>query len=76
MWDGKLIRESTKQGNDKVARNMESAHRTALAQGLVGIREKKTFPPLRSFAKTGLSRGQKLRFRSQHPKRGSGTVLG
>jgi hypothetical protein len=26
MWKGKIIRESTKQGNDKVARNMESAH--------------------------------------------------
>ena len=41
MWQGTLIRESTKQGNDKIARNMESAHRTSLAQGLVGIREKK-----------------------------------
>jgi hypothetical protein len=29
MWDGRLVRESTKQGNDKVARNMESAHRTS-----------------------------------------------
>jgi hypothetical protein len=28
MWDGKMVRESTRQGNDKVARNMESAHRT------------------------------------------------
>ena len=26
-----MIRESTKQGNDKVARNMESAHRARLA---------------------------------------------
>ena len=25
MWNGELIRESTKQGNDKVARSMESA---------------------------------------------------
>ncbi|HEV2116157.1 MAG TPA: site-specific integrase [Terriglobales bacterium] len=41
QWQGLLIRESTKQGNDKIARNMESAHRTSLAQGLVGIREKK-----------------------------------
>jgi len=49
MWQGKLIRESTKQGNDKVARKMESAHRTALAQGLVGIREKKPVPTLREF---------------------------
>jgi integrase len=41
MWQGRLIRESTKQGNDKVARKMEAAHRTRLAEGLVGIREKK-----------------------------------
>src|SRR4029077_14946456 len=42
MWQGKLVRESTKQGNDKVARQMESAHRTSLAKGEVGIREQKT----------------------------------
>jgi integrase len=41
MWNGELIRESTKQGNDKTARKMEAAHRTRLAEGLVGIREKK-----------------------------------
>ena len=49
MWNGELIRESTKQGNDKVARKMEAAHRTSLAQGLVGIREKKPAPVLRDF---------------------------
>src|SRR5207248_2865469 len=41
MWQGELIRESTKQGNDKVARKMEAVHRTRLAEGLVGIREQK-----------------------------------
>jgi len=49
MWSGELIRESTKQGNDKVARKMESAHRTRLAEGLVGIRERKPAPFLRNF---------------------------
>jgi integrase len=44
MWQGKLFRESTKQGSDKIARQMEAAHRTSLAKGEVGIREKK--PPL------------------------------
>ena len=39
MWQGESIRESTKQGNDRKARNMEAAHRAALANGLVGIRE-------------------------------------
>jgi integrase len=49
MWQGKLIRESSKQGNDRVARNMESAHRTSLAKGEVGIREKKAVPTLAEF---------------------------
>jgi hypothetical protein len=31
MWNGESIRESTKQGNDRIARNMEAAHRTSLA---------------------------------------------
>jgi integrase len=49
-WLGKAIRESTKQGNDKVARQMEAAHRTSLAKGEVGIREKKKAPTLADFA--------------------------
>lgn len=51
MWNGELIRESTKQGNDRKARNIESAHRTALANGLVGIREKRAVPALADFLK-------------------------
>src|SRR5712692_1285078 len=51
MWQGSLVRESTKQSNDKVARNMESAHRTSLAKGEVGIREKKAVPTLKEFLK-------------------------
>jgi hypothetical protein len=47
VWNGVLIRESTKQGNDKVARQMEAAHRTSLAKGEVGIREKE---PVLTFA--------------------------
>ena len=51
MWQGKLIRESTKQGNDKIARQMESAHRTSLAKGEVGIRDPKVLPTLNEFCK-------------------------
>jgi integrase len=50
MWKGQLVRESTKQGNDKVARQMEAAHRTSLAKGEVGIRDKKIAPTLADFA--------------------------
>lgn len=49
MWNGELVRESTKQANDRVARQMESAHRTSLAKGEVGLREKKVAPSLSSF---------------------------
>jgi integrase len=51
MWLGRIVRESTKQGNDKVARQMEAAHRTSLAKGEVGIREKKPAPSLADFLK-------------------------
>jgi integrase len=51
MWNGEMIRESTKQGNDRKARNIESAHRAALANGLVGIRERKPAPVLADFLK-------------------------
>jgi len=49
MWQGRLVRESTKQGNGRVARQVESAHRTSLAKGEVGIRERKPSPTLRDF---------------------------
>jgi hypothetical protein len=49
-WHGELIRESTKQGNPRVARQMEAAHKTSLAKGEVGIREKKPALTVREFA--------------------------
>ena len=51
QWNGKLVRESTKQGNDKVARQMEAAHRTSLAKGEVGIRDKKPAVTLAEFCR-------------------------
>src|ERR1035438_4862517 len=51
MWKGELVRESTKQGNDRVARQMEAAHRTSLAKGEVGIREKKSVMLLGEFCR-------------------------
>src|SRR5262249_23184916 len=61
MWDGKLIRESTKQGNDKVARQMEAAHRVSLAKGEVGIREKKPTPTLSEFCSKRIEPWAKIR---------------
>ncbi len=41
IFNGVHIQESTKQGNPRVARQIEAAHRTSLAKGEVGIRERK-----------------------------------
>ena len=49
-WNGEPIRESTKQTNKRVAEQMEAAHRTALAKGEVGIRDRKPVPSLKDFA--------------------------
>jgi hypothetical protein len=65
MCQGKFIRESSHEGNDKIARQMESAHRTSLAKGEVSICEKKTTDPhgvyQRSFRAVGRVR---LRFKA------------
>jgi integrase len=50
-WKGEPIRESTKQTNKRVAEQIEAAHKTALAKGEVGIREKKAVPTVAQFAK-------------------------
>jgi integrase len=49
MWKGKLYRQSTRQGNPRVARQMEAAHRTALAKGEVGLRDRRPVPTLAAF---------------------------
>src|SRR5215471_504876 len=50
IFNGQHIQESTKQGNPRVARQIEAAHRTALAKGEVGIQERKKAPTLAQFA--------------------------
>ena len=49
-WKGEPIRESTKQTNKRVAEQIEAAHKTSLAKGEVGIRDRKPVPTLRDFA--------------------------
>ena len=49
-WNGQLIRESTKQTNKRVAEQIEAAHKTSLAKGEVGIRDRKPVPTLAKFA--------------------------
>src|SRR5215467_3793360 len=49
MWNGEMIRESTRQTNQNTARQMEAAHRASLAKGEVGIREKLAVTTLADF---------------------------
>src|SRR5271169_5716576 len=48
-WNGGPIRESTKQTNKRVAEQIESAHKTSLAKGEVGIRDRIPSPTLTEF---------------------------
>jgi integrase len=68
MWQGKLVRESTKQRNDKVARNMESAHRTSLAKGEVGLRDKKLAPTVKEFITGRVDPWAKATFEKNSPE--------
>ncbi len=51
-WNGVPIRESTKQTNKRVAEQIEAAHKTSLAKGEVGIRQKKRAPTLAEFSES------------------------
>src|SRR6266446_3632957 len=68
MWHGRLVRETTKQTNDKVARQMEAAHRTSLAKGEVGIRERKPIPTLADFIEKRFEPWAKATFEKTSPK--------
>ena len=48
--EGEAIRESTKQTNKRVAEQIEAAHKTSLAKGEVGIRDRIPAPTIRQFA--------------------------
>ncbi len=49
-FNGQHIQRSTKQGNPRVARQIEAAYRTKLAKGEVGIVERRPAPTLKNFA--------------------------
>jgi integrase len=48
-WNGREIRKSTKQSNKRVAEQMESAAKTALAKGEIGLKDFKRAPTLAEF---------------------------
>src|SRR5215831_12331880 len=49
-WNGEPIRETTKQTNKRTAEQMEATHKTSLAKGEVGLRDRKPAPTLKDFA--------------------------
>jgi integrase len=51
LFNGEHIQHSTRQGNPRVARQIEAAHRTTLAKGEVGIEERKAAPLFSDLAK-------------------------
>lgn len=50
VFRGERVQQTTRQGDRKVARQMEAAQRTALAKGEVGILERKPAPILKDFS--------------------------
>ncbi len=67
-FNGQHVQESTKQGNPRVARQMEAAHRTALAKGEVGIRERKPAPTLAEFIERRFEPWARSTFEKTSPK--------
>lgn len=68
VFSGEHIQKSTKQGNPRVARQMEAAHRTALAKGEVGFRERKQIPTLEEFVRDRFEPWAKSQFEHNSPK--------
>src|ERR1017187_75501 len=52
LFNGEHVQRSTKQGNPRVARQIEAAYKTALAQGEVGITERKKSPGFKAAMKS------------------------
>ena len=55
LHDGQHVQRSTKQGNPRVARQIEAAFRTALAKGEVGITERKKAPGFKAAMRSFLA---------------------
>src|SRR5580658_1184529 len=50
VFNGQRVRESTKQANRRIAEQIESARRTQMVKGEVGIQDRKPVPTLKEFA--------------------------
>ncbi len=52
VWNGKRIRQSTKQTVKRIAEQMEATHKAGLAKGEIGIRQQKPIPTVRGFVES------------------------
>ena len=55
IWNGEPVQRSTKQGNKRTAEQIESAYKTKLAKGEVGINDPKIVPTFKPAMKEFLS---------------------
>ena len=66
MFNGEHVQRSTKQGNPRMARQIEAAFRTALAKGEVGITERKKAPGFKTAMREFLAWSEMQH--EQHPR--------
>jgi len=66
--NGQHVQKSTKQGNRRLARDMEAAHRTSLAKGEVGFRTKKVIPSMAQFCHERVEVFAQAKFGNSSPK--------
>ncbi len=72
LFNGEHIQRSTKQGNPRIARQIEAAHRTALAKGEVGIVDKQPAPTLAKFIEDRFEPWARASFEQASPKTWTG----
>src|SRR5271167_1507659 len=65
LFNGEHVQKSTKQGNPRTARQIEAAHKTALAKGEVGIKERRKAPGFKAAMRDFLSWSHKQH--EEHP---------
>jgi len=65
-FNGEHIQRSTKQGNPRIARQIEAAHRVALAKGEVGLTIKPRIPTLEAFVPVVMDEIKTKR--AEHPR--------
>lgn len=74
LFNGERIQKSTKQGNPRIARQIEAAHRTALAKGERGLVNANLFLRLPSTLRTDSRPGRARHIRSGIPEDLEGLV--